>query len=226
MKDFPVFTTEYGVASLILREIPYRGDAYVIIQSSEDPEELLRECISFCRICGADRIYARGHEYLNNYEPHASVLEMRGQIEPDAEKIRCLWPVTEENIAVWRSKINERMKAVDHARTLDRKMESEILNSGGAYFIHHDDELLGAGWIQDDELMAITSFQKGAGECVFHTLLTATTERMLHLQVASSNTPAVRLYQRLGFLVTGAQQWYRVFRSHPCKIHKNKKIFL
>ena len=62
MKDFPMFTTEYGVASLVLREIPYRGEAYITIQDSLEPEKLLEECISFCRICGAEAVYAKGHK--------------------------------------------------------------------------------------------------------------------------------------------------------------------
>ena len=40
MKDFPMFTTEYGVASLLMKEIPYKETAYIIIQSSQEPEEL------------------------------------------------------------------------------------------------------------------------------------------------------------------------------------------
>ena len=56
MRDIPVFTTEYGVASLVLREIPYRQEAYISIQSSLQPEELLAECVSFCRACGAEKV--------------------------------------------------------------------------------------------------------------------------------------------------------------------------
>ena len=59
VKDFPMFTTEFGVASLILKEIPYRSEAYIIIQDTQQPEQLLQECISFCRMCGAEKIYAR-----------------------------------------------------------------------------------------------------------------------------------------------------------------------
>ena len=32
MRDFPIFTTEFGVSSLILKEIPYRGEAYMRIR--------------------------------------------------------------------------------------------------------------------------------------------------------------------------------------------------
>ena len=52
MKDIPMFTTEYGAASLILRELPYRGIAYVRLQATEQPEKLLEECIGFCRAFG------------------------------------------------------------------------------------------------------------------------------------------------------------------------------
>ena len=37
MRDFPMFTTENGVGSLVLREIPYRGVAYVTIRDASAP---------------------------------------------------------------------------------------------------------------------------------------------------------------------------------------------
>ena len=132
MKDFPVFTTEYGVASLVLKEIPYREEAYIIIRSSEQPEELLAECVSFCRICGAERIFATGHEYLEEYPLHTAVLEMRGECLPDEEKTACLFPVTEQTVTRWRAICNERMRGVDNSATLEAKDEKDILASGGA----------------------------------------------------------------------------------------------
>ena len=62
MRDFPVFTTENGVGSLVLKEIPYRKVAYITIQDSLFPEAFLSECVDFCRAVGAERIYACGHE--------------------------------------------------------------------------------------------------------------------------------------------------------------------
>ena len=66
MKDIPVFATEYGIASLVLKEIPYQSAAYVTVRDSLEPERLLEECIGFCRACGADRIYATGHSELES----------------------------------------------------------------------------------------------------------------------------------------------------------------
>lgn len=212
MRDFPVFTTQYGVASLVLREVPYREEAYITIQSSEQPEELLKECVSFCRAVGAEKIFARGHEMLEAYPLHASIYEMRGEARVDEGKVENLWPVTEETIEKWRVMLNQRMRGVDNAGTLVKAGEQEILQSGGAYFVHKGGELLGAGWILDDELMLIASFQPGAGERVMHTLMSLVPGQQLKLQVVSTNDRAIRLYEKLGFVKTAElRRWYCVY---------------
>lgn len=212
MRDFPVFTTEYGVASLVLREIPYRSEAYITIQDSQEPEKLLAECVEFCRVCGAEKIFARGDPYLERFPLHSIIYEMRGEAHVDGHLVEDLWPVTQENIGKWRQLLNERMSGVDNAGTLEKKGEQEILESGGAYFIHRSGELLGAGWLMEDELMLIASFQPGAGERVMHTLLSLIPDQQLKLQVVSTNVPAIRLYEKLGFIKTAElRRWYRVF---------------
>ena len=211
MKDFPMFTTEFGVASLILREIPYRQEAFILIQSTQQPEELLAECVSFCRICGAEKIYARGHEIVEFYPFHCTVYEMRGSIEVDESKVESLWPVTAETITTWREFLNEKMRPVDNSGTLTRQGEQEILDKGGAYFVHRDGELLGAGWLVDGELLLLASAQRGAGERVLHTLLSVARPEQLRLDVVSTNDRAIRLYERMGMIRTNElRRWHRV----------------
>ena len=98
MKDFPVFTTEYGVASLILKEIPYQGTAYITLQDSLEPGKLLEECVAFCRVCGAEAVYATGHEILESYPLYTAMWEMRCPWEslPDTEA--GLFPVVEATL--------------------------------------------------------------------------------------------------------------------------------
>lgn len=211
MRDFPMFTTEFGVASLILKEIPYREEAYIHIQSTQQPEELLRECVSFCRACGAEKIYARGHEILEQYPLHCIVYEMGGTARVDESKVEALWPVTEETVGRWRNLMNERMRGVDHAATLEEKGEQEILSRGGAYFVHRKGELLGGGWLADGELLLVASTKPGAGERVCHTLLSLIPDEEVKLEVVSTNTRAIRLYESLGFLKTAERRrWYCV----------------
>ena len=211
MQDFSMFTTEYGVASLILREIPYKQEAFIVIQSTQQPEELLRECISFCRICGAEKIYARGHEIVQTYPLLCVVYEMRGQMEVDPGKVENLWPVTRETIEKWRDFLNEKMRPIDNSGTLTRQGEQEILDSGGAYFVHRNGELLGAGWLIGDELLLIAAAKEGMGERVLHSLLSVTCPEQLRLDVVSTNLRAIRFYEKMGMIKTNEQRrWHRV----------------
>ena len=212
MKDFPMFTTEWGVASLILREVPYRQEAYIHIQASETPEELLKECVSFCRMVGAEQVFARGHEYVEQYPLHTIIYEMRGEARADEALVENLWPVTQENVGRWRSLMTERMAGVDNAGTLDSSTEKDIVASGGAYFVHHDGELLGGGWIVDGELLMVASFKPGAGTRVMHTLMSLMPGQQMRLDVVSTNEKAQRLYEKLGFIRTAEKRrWHRVF---------------
>lgn len=212
MRDIPVFTTEYGVASLVLREIPYRQEAYISTQSSLQPDQLLEECIGFCRACGAERIYAKNHDCLTKYPVHNSIIKMRGVAQVDESKVENLWPVTEETVSQWRQFMNERLKDVDNAETLERQREKEILERGGAYFVHRNGELLGGGWLVDGELLLIAGAVPGAGERVMHTLMSLQPDAPIELEVASTNTRAIRLYEKLGFLQTEElSRWYKVF---------------
>ena len=211
MRDFPMFTTEYGVASLVLKEIPYKETAYILIRDSLEPEKLVAECVSFCRAVGAEHIYATGHEVLEKYPLYTSILEMHGTAWVDGEKIQSLFPVTEQTVGRWREIYNERMSAVDNSGTLESRDEKRILESGGAYFVHSCGELLGIGWLEEETLLAVASVRPGAGEMVMHSLMSLVEGASMTLEVASTNERAIRLYEKLGFIKTREiSRWYRV----------------
>ena len=213
MRDFPVFTTDFGVSSLILREIPYRQEAYIHIQDvqPEGFEEHLKECAAFCRMAGADRVYATGSQLLQAYPEYMSVYEMRGMAWVDPEKMVNLFPVTEQTVGRWRSLMNERLRSVDNAATLTAFDEKKILQSGGAYYIHRSGELLGLGWMEDTKLLLLAAVKPGAGETVMHSLMSLVEGADMTIEVASTNDRAIRLYEKLGFMkAREVVKWYKI----------------
>ena len=213
MRDFPIFTTEYGVSSLVLKEIPYKRQAYIRIRDVQEDffGEHLKECVSFCRMCGAESIYAEGNEKLSSYPLYTAVYRMAGTARPEEEKTACLFPVTEETVGQWRSLYNEAMGTVDNAGTLEAREETQIVSSASAYFVHRDGVLLGIFWLEGTKLLALAAVRKGAGETVMHTMMTLLPGEILELEVASTNDRAIRLYERCGLIKTAEiSRWYKV----------------
>lgn len=206
MKDFPIFTTEFGAASLTMKQIPYRKEAYIHLQDflPENRENLISECASFCRLAGAEKVYVTPA----SGEPEIRILEMRGVPNLDFDQVQNIFPVTETTVGKWRSIANQRLREVDLAAMLEKKDEETILSSGGAYFIHSSGELLGIGWLEGETLKLLASLVPGAGFQVAQTLLSIQPGQSIRLEVASTNERAIRLYERLGFLpVSQLEEW-------------------
>ena len=211
MKDIPVFTTENGVASLFLREIPYRKRAHIKLQATQEPQALLEECISFCRMCGAEWIDASGHEYLEKYPLITALVTMSRERESLPKTDACLFPVTEETVDRWREIYNERMADVPNCAWMDAAHGREMLKAGDGYFVHQDGQLLGIGRASGEMLDTVIAVQPGMGQTVVLALASLLDTQSVKLLVASANTRAVRLYERMGFTaVREMARWYRV----------------
>lgn len=212
MKDIPVFTTEYGVASLGLQQIPLRKQAYVRIQAVTDLSGLVEECVSFCRACGAEQVFAAGHEGLSQWPLETVIRYYAGQKVMLPPSTAFLWPVLTENVSAWREIYNRKMAGVSHAALLSAFDEAELVESGGCYFVHRNGTILGIGRVDEDVLSAVAAEVPGAGEEIVSALASAMFTERIRLEVASNNLPAVRLYERLGFLQIGeGDRWYRIF---------------
>ena len=211
MKDIPIFTTEYGVASLILKEIPYQQTAYVRLQASLEPEKLLQECVSFCRMVGAEKIFAMGDPVLESYPFHTTMLRMVCHRDSFGDTDAALWPVQENTAAEFQRIFNEKAPSIPNGAWMTDKDTKEMLQTGEGYFIHRGDTLLGIGRVYDGELRFVASVCPGSGADVVKALCHAVTEDTVTLTVASTNEKAMALYQRLGFVpVEELSRWYRV----------------
>ena len=212
MKDFPMFTTEFGVASLVMKESPYQGCAYIIIRDALQPEELLRECVSFCRMCGAERAYATGHEILHDKPYFTAIVEMRCARETLPDTDASLFPVQEKTLRDWLDIYNKKIVSVPNGAWMTEADGKKMLERGDGYFVHRGGNLLGIGMAAGDTIDWVASVQPGAGRDVLLALNHALTEETVVLTVSDRNEKALKLYEELGFLkVKEISRWYQVF---------------
>ena len=211
MKDFPFFTTEYGVASLTLKEIPYTRTAYIKIQDTAHPEKLLEECVGFCKMAGAEKIYGANHPFLEQYPFHTRILCMSKRRDAFTDTDAALIPVLENTIDYWREIYNNRMSNVANFSYMSISDGKALLRRGNGYFVHRGDVLLGIGIASGEKIDAVIAVQKGAGEDVVLALNHALSGECAILEVASENEKAIRLYERMGFEKTSEIScWYRL----------------
>ena len=211
MQNIPVFTTEYGVASLILESVPARHEAFIHIRSTLQPDKLLRECKGFCIACGAKHIYAAGDESLEQFPFYMSVLQLRGSKAVIGETDCALFPVQEKTAPQWRRIYNEKMAEVPKAAFLTEFAMKKLLQEGNAYFIHRDGVLLGIGVATGNRIDAVAAVIPGMGAEVVRALCHALSEETVMIEAASTNERAMRLYRKMGFLPTAElSRWYKI----------------
>lgn len=211
MKDIPIFTTEYGVASLILREVPYQQTAYIRPQTCLEPRLMLEECITFCRMVGAEKILVSEVEGLPEYPLHTAIWKMRTAVDSLDDTDAALFPVQEHTAEEFQRIYNDKVSHIPNAAWMDDTDKKEMMKTGEGYFVHRDQQLLGIGRVLGDEIRFLASVRLGAGEDVVKALAHAATGDSITVEVSSANEKAVKLYEKLGFVkIAELSRWYRV----------------
>lgn len=211
MRDFPMFTTENGVASLVFREVPYRGIAYIIIRSSESPEKLLKECCDFAHAVGAKEIFASGHDFLQAHPFHTAIYSLAAEKDRIQPGTASIFPVTKDTLERFREIYNQKMRSVPNSAYMTSSSAEEMLQKGQGYFIHSNGELLGIGMIDGNEIKALASCCPGGGAEVLRSLCQGIFDDTVCLECASENKKALALYQREGFVIRKElSRWYRI----------------
>ena len=211
MKNIPFFTTDAGVASLILEEISFNKTAYIRIQSSLDAEKLLQECITFCQAVGAEQIYAAGN-LSKQYGRAVSLVRMARLREGIEENDGILIPVSANNLTQFREIYNEAMYSIPNASGITGPRANEILKDGSGYFVYRGEELVGIGVAAGEWVDAIVALKKGMGKFVMQALNQVLVGEMIRVEVIESNIPAIRLYQQMGFTQYEiVSSWYKIF---------------
>ena len=212
MRDIPVFVTENGAASLILKRIPYTKEAYVEIRDSAAGELLIKECSDFCRMAGAERVYATGHSCLESYPFYTDILLLTVNKADLPATDAVARPAEVDELEPWREIYNDKMKSVPNAAYMTREQTAKKQQRGAVYMIYRGSELLGIGAAEHDTIEAVASVKPGAGRDVVLSIASVLPADYIQLQVASINRKAMELYRELGF--TAQEQiarWYEIF---------------
>ncbi len=211
MKNIPLFTTCNGAASLTLDQIPYRAEAYVRIRASENAQEFIAECGSFCRAAGAERVYATGHPMLETYPFHTAIYRMCRTLTGGERSDAQLRRVCASDIEQWRQLYNSKMAGVPNAAWLTIAAAQELLASGDAYFVEQNGATIGIGQALGEQIKSLAALMPHTGGAVLDALLTRLRGKQAILEVASSNVRAMRLYEAHGFRVEEElSRWYRI----------------
>ncbi|MGN1306515.1 MAG: GNAT family N-acetyltransferase [Faecousia sp.] len=206
MKDLPIFPCADGLASLILCEIPYRSEAYILVRAVYGSlNALVRQCANFCKDAGAKHIYVSGEGDFSAFPIYTRLLDRSVEtalLPPTAAHVE------QTDSGEWVTLYNERFRSVPCAKTYRETPEN-------ACFIYGGDTRIGLGLCIEDELAAVASFERGRGaDCVLGLAKQIKAPR-IKLLCAEENTAAMRLYDRLGFSVDGVRRiWYHVGMLH------------
>lgn len=211
MRDIPFFTTEYGVAGLCLKEIPYTACAYITILDSSDVQELLNEAVSFCRAAGAEQIYACGHSHLEKYPLHTIIVRMSCNKKKIPQFNATAVAVNQESMEQWREIYNAKMHSVETAAYMSVTDCEKAVKEGKLFFVMEEGCLIGIGSVDETGIQAIASVVSGKGRVVLSSLCEKISSEIIHLDVSSQNYKAMRLYTRMGFEESEERsRWYHI----------------
>ena len=217
MKNIPVFMTEGGTASLVLKEIPHRGEAYVLLRTVHDLPVLLEACAGFCRSCGAEQMFvSRGIDPLPL--PHAMDMLLlhadKARLPAPAAEVR-LEPMVPDNDAIYQRIYNVCFQGVSNAATYEPADIRRIYREKQLAFLALTGSGIpfGMGELHGNELAAVGVLPEYRGQGRSRDLTLALLRHcqgpLVELTAASDNDAALGLYDSLGFTVAKKlSAWY------------------
>lgn len=205
MQNIPVFTAANGMASLVLREIPYSGKAYVLLRAvwNGQTQALLQECGGFCRGAGAETVYASdGKNDLPAAHAYDIVrLSLRRDALPPLRRQVELVPVSAENGGDYLNIYNSCFRPIPGAASYGRKDLRRLMEQSAGFLAWDRGEFAGVVELEPDGIagIAVLSAHRGLGYDLALTALHRLEAETLQLKAANTNVPAMKLYRRLGF---------------------------
>ena len=217
MKNIPMFTSSYGLATLILKEIAWNGRAYVLVRSvwNDQIAALLDECRSFCRAVGAEEIYAswdaeelpaeHAWDMIDMACPKSALPAPRQTVELE----QAAPETAEDYLRIY----NQCFRDVPAAASYDRKSLEPLYGEDLIWLAKVRGQYAAVAEISKEGLegIAVLPEFRGLGFDLAAAVLRMVPSTEVRLKVASTNVRARRLYDRLGFAEVGiSRRWYRL----------------
>ena len=207
MKNIPIFTASNGMASLILREIPYSGRAYVMVRAvwRGETAALLSECGQFCRAAGAEAVYASREleELPANHAYDMVELRCRRADLPLPDRPLKLEPLSLENAAAYLEIYNRCFRDIPGATAYDRKDMERLMGKNLAFLVREAGRYAAVAELDPRGLAGVAVLPEcrglGLGRNLTLSALRLLDGPELTLKTASTNRAALALYHSLGF---------------------------
>lgn len=220
MNNIPIFMSQGGTATLILQEIPHKRTAYILLRTTlpESLQLMIDECAAFCRDCGAEHCFVAAPEHdtaLPGPRTHTILrMTVNKSSLPLQQEPFFLKPITPDNDSIYQRIYNRCFQQVSNAVTYDRAQIQRIYREKQQAFLAltPDSTPCGIGELHGNVLAAVGLLPeyRGHGRDLVLELLQHCPGPEITLTVASDNPAALKIYQSLGFAVTGTESvWYR-----------------
>ena len=88
---------------------------------------------------------------------------------------------------------------------------NKYLKEGNCYLVNKNNQLIGIGFVVDNEISVVASVQQGSGKDIVAALAKSIPADTVVVHVADNNKPAIRLYESLGFALRDTvETWYKI----------------
>lgn len=217
MNNIPIFTAVNGMATLILKEVPVCGRAYVMLRSvwNGKTAALLEECAQFCRAVGAEEIFAcdDGNELPAEAAYEVVELSISKDALPKPQKPVELVPLRQDNSAEYLRIFNGCFRDLHSAASYGPADIRRLLGKDLAFLARVDGQYAGIAELGDNYLEAVAVLPqfRGLGFDLTASVLAKLPGPVVRLKVASTNERALRLYRRMGFGEDRTvRKWFRL----------------
>ena len=205
MQNIPIFTGVHGMATLILKEIPTSGLAYVLVRSvwKDDLAGLLAEGRDFCRAAGAETVYGSWDARTLPAEHAYDVWELTMDRDalPQPPEALPLTPLTAENGRDYLAVYNRCFAGMPGHASYDHRDLQRLAGKHLAFLVYRDGVPAAVAELGENKLegLGVLPEYRGLGYPLALTALARLPGPTLSLRVASTNTRALALYHRIGF---------------------------